>query len=65
MDTVIFYLSLLVVVAYGCGLGELFLWSGDRSMRSLHVFYGQRLNGWRIWGVWWKRTWFVGVSVSR
>jgi hypothetical protein len=27
MEQVIVYISLLLVVAYGCGLGKLFLWS--------------------------------------
>jgi hypothetical protein len=28
------------------------------------IFFGDQIDGWRLWGVWFRHTYFVGISVA-
>jgi len=29
----------------------------------MRLFWGDHINDWRVWGLWIKKTWFIGFSV--
>ena len=35
-----------------------------KPTKSITIFWGDEMNGWKMYGVWFKRKWWVGASIA-